>query len=271
MSLPQISVLMSVYNGQRYLKDAIESILNQTIEEFEFIIVNDGSMDRTCEILEHYEKIDRRVRIVHNDKNIGLTKSLNKALWFARGEYVARMDADDISEPERLRSQIELLKSDKSIGCVGCDAFVIDEEGRTIKTVVLPKRNLSGYLRKRNCFVHGSLVFPMKVLQELGGYNEHMLFVQDYELVLRISQAYELATVRAFLYRLRKSRKSISSKYFLGQIYYTAMAKTLALVPGGENHAMKRKLFFLRQFLHSFIVIHKMGLPAILRVLDHNP
>lgn len=266
MSPPQVSVLMSVYDGQRYLKEAVESILSQSFRDFEFIIVNDGSTDRTLEILEHYGQKDGRIRIINNETNIGLTRSLNKAIGLAQGDYIARMDADDISEPERLQKQVELLKSDGRIGCVGCDVFVIDEEGRMIKTVVLPKSRLSRRLRKRNCFVHGSLVFPRRVLQEEAGYNERMLFVQDYELVLRISRQYDLAVVGSFLYRLRRTRKSISHKYVFRQIYYTALAKTLALVPAQESGTTGNKIYFLWAFLHSLVVIHKLAIPGILRM-----
>ena len=106
MDMPRVSVIMSVYNGERYLWEAVESILGQTFTDFEFIIIDDGSTDQTAKILRAIG--DERVRIFFNEKNIGLAGSLNRGLGLARGEYVARMDADDISLPARLEKQVEL-------------------------------------------------------------------------------------------------------------------------------------------------------------------
>jgi len=128
MKNPEVTVLMSVYNGEKYLREAIDSILNQTFTDFEFLIVNDGSTDRTAEILRSYD--DPRIIIINNEKNIGLTKSLNIGLRMAKGEYIARMDADDVSMPERLQKQIELLNQKKNTGLVGTYYTIINEKGK---------------------------------------------------------------------------------------------------------------------------------------------
>src|SRR5690606_20575239 len=104
----KITVLMCVYNGQRYLREAIDSILNKTYSDFEFLIVDDGSTDDTLKILKSYK--DSRIKLVLNDNNIGLTKSLNKGLMLAKGEYIARMDADDISVKNRLLAQLNFMQ-----------------------------------------------------------------------------------------------------------------------------------------------------------------
>ncbi|MCP8319033.1 MAG: glycosyltransferase, partial [Candidatus Methylarchaceae archaeon HK01B] len=130
MKSPKITILMSVYNGEKYLREAIDSILNQTFKDFEFLIINDGSTDRTVEILRSYH--DSRIKIITNEKNMGLTKSLNKGLKIARSEYVARMDADDISYPRRLEVQYEYMKKNPDVGIVGSWNDVIDDKGNTI-------------------------------------------------------------------------------------------------------------------------------------------
>jgi glycosyltransferase involved in cell wall biosynthesis len=131
-SYPKVSVVMSVYNGEKYLCEAIDSILNQTFENFEFLIVNDGSTDRTLEILQSYR--DPRIKVINNERNIGLTASLNKGLKIAKGEYVARMDADDVSFPHRLEQQKAFLDRNPRVAMVGSWAEVIDESGKTQET-----------------------------------------------------------------------------------------------------------------------------------------
>ncbi len=112
MNNPKITVLMSVYNGEKYLRNAVGSILNQTITDFEFIIINDGSTDGSREILESYN--DDRIVLI-NQNNTGLTKALNKGLSLARGEYVARIDADDSANPARLEKQLIFLRNNQEI------------------------------------------------------------------------------------------------------------------------------------------------------------
>ena len=106
MHQPKVSVVMSAYNGERYLREAVESILNQTFNDFEFIIIDDGSTNSTGQILSSYAAQDPRIVLIRNRENIGLTKSLNKGLALARGEYIARMDADDVSLPNRFSEQV---------------------------------------------------------------------------------------------------------------------------------------------------------------------
>jgi glycosyltransferase involved in cell wall biosynthesis len=268
MKNPKVSVIMSVYNGEKYLRQAIESILNQTFSDFEFIIVDDGSTDKTFEILEGYMKNDSRIKVIRNERNIGLTKSLNKAIKISQGDYIARMDADDVSLPERLEKQIELLKSNQNLGCVGCNALIIDDEGKPIKKVTLPKTNLNQYVQKRNCFIHGTLTFPKYVIEEVQGYDEKMKLAQDYDLILRISKRYKLGLVDDFLYKLRIGKSTISYQNFFAQIYYTAKAKTHFVT--GERQdlsSIKKQFIFFRELLFSFFVIYKFGIPKILKAL----
>jgi len=117
MKEPKVTVLMPVYNGEKYLNEAIDSILGQTFKDFKFLIINDGSTDGTADILKSYK--DSRIKVTNNEKNIGLTKSLNKGLKMAKSEYIARMDADDISLPTRLQKQVEFMDSHPKVGVCG--------------------------------------------------------------------------------------------------------------------------------------------------------
>ncbi|HKQ33129.1 MAG TPA: glycosyltransferase family A protein, partial [Thermodesulfobacteriota bacterium] len=114
---PKVTVLMTVYNGEKFLNEAIDGILNQTFRDFEFLIINDGSTDGSREIIKSYK--DPRINLVDNESNIGLTASLNRGLSLAGGEYIARQDADDISLPERLEKQISILERNPDIALLG--------------------------------------------------------------------------------------------------------------------------------------------------------
>ena len=125
---PKISVIMPVLNAELYLKTAIESVLSQTIPDFEFIIINDGSTDKTEEIIKSYQ--DPRIIYIKNDTNIGLSKSYNLGIRASKGEFIARMDADDISFKDRFESQLEFLEAHQEVGVVGGGVILIDESGK---------------------------------------------------------------------------------------------------------------------------------------------
>ena len=128
-----ISVVMSVYNAEKYLKEAIDSILNQTYQDFEFIIVNDCSDDRSLAILKNYEKSYKSIRLINNSENLGLTKNLNRALAISKGKYIARMDADDISELNRFERQIDFFNKHKEVDILGTFSHDVDEHGGIIE------------------------------------------------------------------------------------------------------------------------------------------
>lgn len=204
---PKISVIMSVYNGEKYLREAIESILNQTFTDFEFMIVNDGSTDNSFEIFKSYG--DERIKIINNEENIGLTKSLNKALKVARGEYVARQDADDVSLPNRFDEQMKYLEEHPEVVLLGTNVYLIDESEKTVgKRIVLEKPSIKDLL-KNNQFNHGSVMFKKKVINQLGGYNELIKYSQDYELWLRIAKSHEVRNLTQSLYKLRSHDANI--------------------------------------------------------------
>lgn len=208
---PTISVIMSVLNGEDFLKEAVDSILNQTFNDFEFIIINDGSTDRTPEILEEYR--DERIVLIHQE-NIGLTKSLNKAVSLSKGKYIARQDADDISAVARFQNQIEYLESHPECVAVGTWANVIDAEGKEINTFRYPERfcEIKEALKSYNPIVHGSALVRREALVAVGCYNEKFVYTQDYDLWLRLSEIGELGNLPLELYNHRHFPDCISLK-----------------------------------------------------------
>ena len=202
MAEPRISVVMSVYNGERFLREAVDSILGQTFTDFEFIIIDDGSTDSTRAILESYD--DPRIVIMHQE-NIGLTKSLNRGLATARGELIARMDDDDISLNQRLEKQVEFLDAHPDVGVLGIKGHSIDEYGKIKGRCSNPctHEEIVGNLLLDNMFIHSSVVFRKALVDEYGAYREYAYMGQDYDLFLRLSRLTRLANLSEPLHRRR--------------------------------------------------------------------
>ena len=182
MAFPEITVLMSACNAERFLKNAVHSILAQSYSNFEFIIIDDGSSDNTWNMLTGLK--DSRIKLVRNRENKGLTRSLNEGLKLARGTYIARMDADDISLPRRLEQQKIFLDKHPATAMVGCWIEVIDENGQKTKRFNFP---IVPYLLRwrllfTNIFAHSAVMFRKDAALDIGGYSEKMRYAQDYDL-----------------------------------------------------------------------------------------
>lgn len=211
--MPKITILMSVYNGTRYLREAIESILRQTWTDYEFLIINDASTDDSREIILSFH--DSRIRLVDNSTNIGLTKSLNRGLKLAKGEIIARQDADDISYLKRLERQVQFLDNHPEVVLLGTSGRVIDEAGTPKNIILRPPVGLLAirwYLMFENPFLHTSVMFRRNViLEKLGGYNESLVRYQDYELWSRAAQNFVVENLHDVLIDCRSHYSSATS------------------------------------------------------------
>jgi glycosyltransferase involved in cell wall biosynthesis len=228
---PDISVIMAVYNGAAHLREAVESILDQTYRDFEFIIVNDASTDSSQEILESFS--DERLVLIKNGTNVGLTKSLTIGLAKARGDYIARMDADDISLPERLEMQKAFLDTHPFVDVVGTAATIIDEDNHEqgVKTPPGGTMLLAFHQLLKNQILHPSVMFRKKVIVDAGGYNEAMPFVQDYELWSRLmARGNVLTTLKTPLIRYRLHGSSITQGLYKDKAYALAQEVVYANV-----------------------------------------
>lgn len=206
---------MSVYNEKEsYLKESVESILNQSFSDFEFIIIDDGSDDKNClHTLKEFVEKDKRIRFIRNDTNLGLTKSLNKALAFAKGKYIARIDSDDIADPRRLEKQLQFMEKNPSYVLCGSWSYFTDQNGK----ITGEKKSPIDYegIKKRliffNFFTHSSLFFQRDIAINLGGYNKNLKKAQDYDFILKISAKHPIAIIPEFLCSNRQHSGSISS------------------------------------------------------------
>jgi glycosyltransferase involved in cell wall biosynthesis len=189
---------MCVYNDQRYVGEAIESILGQSFREFEFLIIDDGSTDGTPAILDKYAAQDSRIRIFRQ-QNAGATAAANKGLQLAVGEYVARLDSDDISFPYRLEVEVEFLAKHRGVGLVGGGAEIIGEDGHVVGVRNIIPRDPAKVLRRRCIYQQSDVMFDRNLAIRLGGYREKFRNAQDYDLWLRISEATEIAKIDRIL------------------------------------------------------------------------
>jgi glycosyltransferase involved in cell wall biosynthesis len=188
---PAISVLMAVHNGEKFLAEAVESILNQSFGDFEFVIVDDGSVDNSKRMLSAYAARDTRIRLI-SQVNQGLTKSLNTALQLARGEFIARFDADDISLPRRFEQQVSALRSNATLVLIGSEVELITDDGLFLG--VRGHATSHHEIRKRlllgdgSALTHPAVMIRRSSLTGIGGYDETFTVAQDLDLFLRLSE-----------------------------------------------------------------------------------
>lgn len=213
---PLVSVVLPVYNGVRYLRDAVESVLGQTLQDIEIIIVNDGSTDGTQKIIDGLRK-DERVRTVYQ-RNMGGGHARNLGIGLAKAEYIAVHDADDISLPDRLRKQYAFLEQSPDCGAIGAYMELIDEAGHVIRRpeVSVDPNTLRvvmvepASLLERNYFVHGSMMMRKAACEAVGKYRGVILLADDYDLWLRMIEQYPMGNMAEVLYQYRDHPESIS-------------------------------------------------------------
>ncbi|TGU70215.1 glycosyltransferase [Geomonas terrae] len=222
-----VSVIMSVHNGERYIREAIDSIISQSFTDFEFIIIDDGSTDTTRAIVEAYH--DDRITLIHQKKE-GLTKALNKGISLARGRYIARHDADDVSKPERLAKQVAYLEENRDVGLLGTRFEFIDQSGEVISRSMLQTENdkLQERLPKINQFCHASVMMRREAIDKVGTYREFFQYAQDYDLWLRIAESFAIANLPEMLVQYRVQDQAISTSKILLQSQFACAASKLA-------------------------------------------
>lgn len=189
MSRPVISIIMPVYNGEKYLRESIDSILSQTFTDFELLVVNDGSTDGSVEIIQYYEKQDPRVKLIHNRLGKGIAGALNTGLSVSKGDYLARADADDINRPYRLKEQYDFLEKNKDIYLLGGGYAPFNQKGHRID-IYHPKGSIEiGWKFITNTyFCHPSIMMRREVYDDMGGYINTA--TEDYDYFSRIIKRY---------------------------------------------------------------------------------
>lgn len=207
--MPQVTVLMPVYNTAPYLREAIDSILNQTFADFEFLIIDDASTDGSIEIVKSYD--DPRIRFFEKPGNTGYTNSLNMGLETARGEYIARMDSDDISLPERLAKQVSFMNAHPEVGMCGSWIQTFDKTSLKIIQYPISHECISSKLFFSNQFAHPSVFIRKKIILEKNlSYDYQMEPTEDYDLWVRLARLTCLANLPEVLVLYRSHQKQVS-------------------------------------------------------------
>jgi glycosyltransferase involved in cell wall biosynthesis len=253
---PQVSVIMPAFNAGRSIRKAIESILNQTLKNFEFIIVNDASTDKTSAIIQSYIKKDKRIRLVNNAHNLKIANSLNKGVALAKTDLIARMDADDISHPKRLETQYLFLKTHPKVAIVGANIAITDKAGKEIwkRTYPTQSEELKKIMLRYSPFAHPTVMFRKKVFDEFGGYNPQTVPCEDIDFWFKIAVKYNFANIPQTLlqYTLSKgsdNRRNLRKTELLGFRIKMNAVKNLGFRPG-----LYDLIYNLLQFISLWIM-----------------
>lgn len=211
--VPRVTVLTTVYNGARYLEETIESVLAQSWADFEYIVVDDGSTDSTPALLEKWAARDPRLVVIRNETNRGIPASANRGLAAARGEYVARLDADDVSEPDRLRIQVEVLDSRPDVAMVSMNYYLMRQDGLLLRKTNhhAPPEVIEYLLHFGNAVGgHSQVMYRRSAVMQVGGYDEACPVALDYDLWTRLVRVGRIVILPSVGMRYRIHSESIS-------------------------------------------------------------
>lgn len=225
-----VSVIMPAYNAERTLAEAIESVLAQEFRKFELIIVDDGSSDSTATIIERYARSDARIVILTNAPNQGISRSRNRALGVARGEYVACLDSDDVAEPSRLEQQLAFMSKNPDYVLLGSDLTIIDETSAIVGQRVYPHgdHELRKALPRLNPFAQPASMFRAKLARKIGCFREDLPLCEDYDLFFRLAEHGKVGNLAQPLTRYRVSSTQSKTTRLHEMVRYTLLVQQWA-------------------------------------------
>lgn len=215
--MSKISIIMGVFNSEETLKNSIESILDQSFRDFEFLILDDCSTDNSFQIADIYRKKDERIKLYRNHENLGLTKSLNILIENSKSDYIARQDSDDVSRNKRLEAQLSFIKKFKLDGCT---TKAISQQTGKILHKIANKFPPKVTIKYKNPFIHGSLLILKKTLDEVGCYDENFIYAQDYKLMSEVLKNGSSIKIMNDIFYELNTINNISSKYKAEQEYF---------------------------------------------------
>lgn len=229
MNNPLVTIILPAYNGAKWIEKAIKSALNQSFSDFEFIIINDCSIDNTEEIVFKFKQQDNRIKYIKNEHNMGIQRTRNIALSFANGEYIAEIDQDDEwIDKDKLMKQVKFLNDNKDYVLVGTGTIVVDESGVEIARYLMPETDLDirNKILRANCFIHSSVLYRLKSVKEIGGYTIEKMS-EDHDLWLRLGRVGKFMNLQEY-----------SIKYLFSAGGYNSQDKILRL---------KQNLLFIKE------------------------
>ena len=278
---PTLSVLMTVYQGARYLPATLESVLTQSFADFEFIIVDDGSSDGTGALLDTAAARDERLAVLHNPGNQGITRSMNRLFPMARGRFVTRHDSDDLSARERFAQQVVFLDTNPDVGMVSSQIGVIGPDGTPLPVSKFVSGNDNEAIQEQlydyNCLCQGSVMFRRECRESVGLYDETLELSEDYDFWLRMTEITRVVKLPAVLYQYRDHDGSVTHRHYGQQLLRKAIGLDKALVRRfGAEPPDKLVTLAARDYLEAAVHLNSGGDIAGLRqslagVLRHRP
>lgn len=206
--MPKVSIVLPVYNGEKYIKESIDSIIGQKFSDWELLIIDDCSSDRTPNIISHYEEQDKRIRVIRNDKNERLPKSLNIGFRNAVGEFLTWTSDDNVFLPDALSKMVEILDENRHSGMVCCNMYLIDDIGN----IIGEKKVGANDLCVSNC-IGACFLYRKSIMEKIGEYDTSLFLVEDYDYWIRIEkECRSILYCEEFLYKYRKHTESLSEK-----------------------------------------------------------
>lgn len=252
MKTPLVSIILPVYNGEQYIKEAVESMLGQTYANFELLLLDDGSTDKTIEILRSYT--DHRIRLIKNEQNLGIVATLNKGIMLSNGLYIARMDADDISHRERLLKQVEFLQQNPNVGMIDSVMEYIDENSKPVGRMnsdIIDEGAIRNFLTKSNCMGHSSVMMPASVIKK---YLYRKIFYEDYDLWLRLlNDGLRICKLPAPLLYYRLHNQSITGIAYSNRQHFLKLATTKWFYYKHLSFAEMLKLFNIKVLYNTIL------------------
>lgn len=260
MRTPKISVLMPVYNGEKYLDTAILSILNQTFNDFEFIIIDDCSKDKSLRMIKEFAKTDKRIITLRNKKHLRATKTLNMGLKFARGKYMARMDADDWSYPDRLQKQFDFMENHPEVGVSGGAIEICDSNLNILNNRRYPLSDTAArkIIFRYSPFAHPATIWRKDMIDKVNGYNDDIPLSQDYELYFRIGKICKFGNIPDVLLKLRTHDDSSSIIVGRYQEQFALYTRIKAYLELGYNMTTFDKFYTGLQLISMLVIPPKL-------------
>jgi len=264
MNYPLISVLMPAYNAKKYIAQAIESILNQTFKDFEFIIVDDASTDNTWSIIQEYAKKDKRIVTLKNKINLKICKTLNRGIDIAQGTYIVRMDADDWSFPARIQEQYDYMKLHKKIVISGCSMIICDSNLNpyAIRNYPTEDCELRKAILRYSPFSHPTIIFNTKIAKKVGGY--HKLYSEDIEFYLNLGRFGDFGNIKDALIKYREVPTSMTFTKLRITEMHTIQHRIMAIQKLGYSFSIIDLIYNMFHFISIFII------PPRLKILLFN-
>jgi glycosyltransferase involved in cell wall biosynthesis len=257
---PHVSVLMPAYNAEAYIAEAIESILEQTFSDFEFIIVDDGSTDSTWQIIQSYAVKDSRIVPLRNQKNSQICVSLNNGLQIAKGQYVVRIDSDDTSPNSRIMKQVSFMEANPEIVVSGGAIQICDEAmlPKNIRSYNLSDTVMRSKLFRYSPFAHPSVIYRLDAVKKIGMYNPDLRDAEDYDLYFRLGCIGQFGNLSDVIHNLRLSTESISQTRGRRQEMLTLFIRLKALFEYSYKMTWGDKLYFVLQLGSMLVIPNKL-------------